>query len=91
MHDLTSLCSAYRSRFPIGTAIAPRHLASHAELLKTQYNSITAENCMKFGVIHPAPDRYVFEDADQLAAYARANGIKMRGHTLVWHQQTSCA
>ncbi len=84
----SSLSKAYKAYFPIGAAIGPRHLRTHADLLSTQYNSITAENCMKFEPIHPEPDRYAFEDADALANFARINGMKMRGHTLVWHNQT---
>jgi endo-1,4-beta-xylanase len=83
-----TLSKAYKSFFPIGAAIAPRHLRTHADLLLSQYNSITAENCMKFEPIHPEPNRYAFGDADALADFARGNGFKMRGHTLVWHNQT---
>jgi endo-1,4-beta-xylanase len=43
---------------------------------------------MKMGPIHPAPDRYNWNDADSIAAFAKQNGLKMRGHTLVWHSQT---
>ena len=44
---------------------------------------------MKFVSVHPAEDTYTFEDADRLAAFARKHGMKMRGHTLVWHNQTT--
>lgn len=83
-----SLSQAYKDFFPIGAAIGPAHLRTHSDLLPSQYNSITAENCMKFGPIHPEPNRYAFKDADALANFARTNGMKMRGHTLVWHNQT---
>jgi endo-1,4-beta-xylanase len=82
MNTHTSLCNTYKQHFPIGAAI------THADMLTTQYNSITAENCMKFALTHPKQDRYTFEDSDKLSEFARKNGIKMRGHTLVWHGQT---
>ncbi len=40
---------------------------------------------MKFDAIHPARDRYSFTDADAIVNFAIANGMAVRGHTLVWH------
>ena len=42
---------------------------------------------MKPGELHPAPGVWDFEKADAIANFCRANGIKMRGHNLVWHSQ----
>jgi endo-1,4-beta-xylanase len=42
---------------------------------------------LKFGPVHPEPDRYDFEAGDALVAFAQANGMAVRGHTLVWHWQ----
>ncbi|MGV2795163.1 1,4-beta-xylanase, partial [Clostridium perfringens] len=50
---------------------------------------ITAENEMKFASVHPEEEVYTFEEADLLAAFARKHGIALRGHTLVWHNQTT--
>lgn len=57
------------------------------ELLAGQFNVLTPENDMKHARIHPEPDSYAFERADSLVAFAEANGMAVRGHTLVWHQQ----
>lgn len=75
--------------FLIGAAVNPRTIETQEELLSYHFNSITAENEMKFVSVHPAEDTYTFEDADRLAAFARKHGMKMRGHTLVWHNQTT--
>lgn len=63
-------------------------ISSQRSLLLEHFNSITAENEMKFERLHPAKDRYTFEQADRLVGFAREHGMKMRGHTLVWHNQT---
>lgn len=42
---------------------------------------------MKPGEIHPAPGVWRTEQADILADFCRKNGLKMRGHNLVWHSQ----
>jgi endo-1,4-beta-xylanase len=84
-----SLKEAYAAYFPVGVAVAPRNLAgADAELIRAQFSSLTPENAMKMGPIHPAPDRYFWQDADQIVGFAEQNGLKVRGHTLCWHNQT---
>jgi endo-1,4-beta-xylanase len=79
----------YRSYFPIGVSVSPQSLTGEeAELIKQQFNSITAENVMKMGPIHPEENRYNWEGPDQIVAFAHSNKMKVRGHCLVWHRQT---
>ncbi|MGI4828260.1 MAG: endo-1,4-beta-xylanase [Janthinobacterium lividum] len=59
----------------------------YAALIKQQAGIVVAENAMKFGPIHPAPDRFSFEEPDALFAFAQSNGMKVRGHNFVWHRQ----
>jgi endo-1,4-beta-xylanase len=42
---------------------------------------------MKFGAIHPHEKKYDFKKVDLLARFAQKNGMKLHGHTLVWHNQ----
>ena len=78
----------YSDFFPIGVAVAPdSKFGASAELIKKEFNSITPENVMKMGPIHPEQDRFNWKEADELAAFARENDLLMRGHALVWHQQ----
>lgn len=86
--DMPSLCEAYAEYFKIGAAVAPRDLVSHRGLLKKHFNSITHENALKFAPIHPEEDRFDFDDADQIFAFAEENGIAVRAHAPVWHSQT---
>ncbi|WP_438348636.1 endo-1,4-beta-xylanase [Paenibacillus sp. FA6] len=82
------LKEVFAEDFLIGAAVNPKTIISQKELLAYHFNSITAENEMKFESLHPAEDTYTFELADQLVDFARSNDMSMRGHTLLWHNQT---
>jgi endo-1,4-beta-xylanase len=78
----------YKSYFPIGVAVGPRNLAGDdAQLILQQFNSLTAENAMKMGPIHPEEGRYFWNDADSIVAFAQRHGLRVRGHNLCWHSQ----
>jgi len=84
-----TLKEAYKDYFPVGVAVSPRGLAGpDADLITGQFNSVTPENAMKMGPIHPEENRYAWQDADAIVAFAQKNGMKVRGHTLCWHNQT---
>ena len=79
----------YKNYFPVGVAVSPRSLKTdEANLIRQQFNSITPENAMKMGPIHPREDRYFWRDADSIVNFAQQYGLKTRGHTLCWHHQT---
>ena len=80
----------YKQYFPIGVAVSPQSLKdeSQAALINVQFNSLTPENAMKMGPIHPEENRYDWKDADSIVAFAQAHGLKVRGHNLCWHEQT---
>lgn len=84
-----TLKEAYKDFFPIGVAVSARGLTGpDADLITSQFNSVTPENAMKMGPIHPEPNRYAWQDPDAIVALAQKNGMKVRGHTLCWHNQT---
>jgi endo-1,4-beta-xylanase len=56
-------------------------------LVKNNFNSIVAENCMKSEIIHPEEKVYDFERADQLVAFGKKYGMTVIGHCLIWHSQ----
>lgn len=80
----------YKNYFPIGVAVTARDLKDPAQaaLILRQFNSLTPENAMKMGPIHPQENRYNWRDADSIVAFAQAHGLKVRGHNLCWHEQT---
>ena len=83
------LKEAYQNYFMIGVAVNQRNVTDPEQmaLVKQEFNSITAENDMKPGEIHPQEGVWNFERADKIADFARQNGIKLRGHCLCWHSQ----
>ncbi|GEM_PF-292703 len=81
--------------FPVGVAVPadpwPNSLLGSPErraIVSTYFSSITAENAMKMAYLHPAPDRFAFDDADVLVGWARQQGLVVHGHALVWHNQS---
>jgi endo-1,4-beta-xylanase len=53
-----------------------------------QFNTITAENVMKWQPIHPEQGKYNFEAADRFVDYGVKHKMFIVGHTLIWHWQT---
>ena len=87
--DNRGLKDYYKNYFPIGVAVSPRALKTdEAGLILQHFNSLTPENAMKMGPIHPKENEYYWKDADSIIAFAQRNKLKVRGHTLLWHQQT---
>lgn len=79
----------YAGYFPIGVAVSPRALKTdEAGLILKHFNSITAENAMKMGPLQPKENQFFWKDADSIVAFAVRNNLFVRGHTLLWHQQT---
>ena len=83
------LKDAYKDYFKIGVAVNNRNVQDpdQIKVILREFNSITAENAMKLQPTEPKKGEFNWKDADQIADFCRANGIKMRGHTLMWHSQ----
>ncbi len=79
----------YRDYFPIGVAVSVRSITGpDTALILREFNSLTPENAMKMGPIHPEEGRYNWKDADAIVDFATAHGMRIRGHNLCWHEQT---
>jgi endo-1,4-beta-xylanase len=79
----------FKDYFTIGVAVSPRALKTdEAQLILKEFNSMTPENAMKMGPIHPFENQYNWAGGDSIAAFAKRNGLKLRGHCLCWHNQT---
>ncbi|MDD5993028.1 MAG: endo-1,4-beta-xylanase [Prevotellaceae bacterium] len=85
----TGYKDTYKDYFSVGVALNFRNIASAEQMaiVKKNFNSVTAENAMKPGEIHPKEDVWNWAGADSIANWCRQNGIKMRGHCLCWHSQ----
>ncbi|QIS09423.1 endo-1,4-beta-xylanase [Nocardia arthritidis] len=75
--------------FEMGTALASGPLASDAAyraFAAAQYGMFTPENDFKPQFLQPRRGVFAFAEADGLIDFARANAMKVHGHTLVWHE-----
>lgn len=78
----------FQKYFTMGVAVSPRSLKTdEASLILKNFGSLTPENAMKMGPIHPRENEYYWKDADSIVAFAKRNHIKIRGHNLCWHNQ----
>ncbi|MDA3900342.1 MAG: endo-1,4-beta-xylanase [Spirochaetes bacterium] len=85
----------YLDQFFIGAAVKSTEYGPASEAfdnvyseLLPHYNSLTAENAMKPGLLQPTEGNFEWIAADRIVDYADDNGMKVRGHVLVWHSQS---
>lgn len=101
--DIASLKDLYSDYFKIGTAVTAKELApqSTKNLILKHFNSITAGNELKPDAIldqkacqamaaegNDEDPQVSLDSAKSILNFARENNIPVRGHVLVWHQQT---
>jgi endo-1,4-beta-xylanase len=86
-----TLKDAYRGLFRIGAALNVAEFEGRDPIadpiIAAQFNSISPENALKWQSIHPAPDKYNFDDADRYVAFGEKHKMFILGHCLVWHSQ----
>lgn len=88
-----TLKAAFDNIFYIGTALNADQITGKdtatIRIIKTHFNSIVAENCMKSENIHPEEGLYDFALADQFVEFGERNKMFIVGHALIWHSQLS--
>lgn len=86
-----SLAEAYRDYWYTGVSVNQWEVEgdqeSHWDVITKNFNWVVAENCMKCEVIHPQEGVYDFTLADKFVDKAKAAGLKVQGHCLIWHSQ----
>ncbi len=73
---------------PLGLGIGSAVYAGAGDYRATalrEFSMVTPENSMKWAVLHPQPAVFDFHAADQVVRMAMDGGMRVRGHTLVWH------
>ncbi|HXU61480.1 MAG TPA: endo-1,4-beta-xylanase [Polyangia bacterium] len=87
--DIPSVYQTWAAYFPVGAAVIPADIQGQpAVLLAKHFNSLTSGNDMKWDTTEPSAGNFNFTQADAEVAFAKSNSMKVRGHTLVWHNQT---
>jgi endo-1,4-beta-xylanase len=75
----------YGSTIATGQVVADDDFTA---LVLRECAALVTENELKWGNICDAPGAYDFAPADAIVDFAMANGIAMRGHTLLWYYKT---
>jgi endo-1,4-beta-xylanase len=90
--DKSALKDVFKDDFYIGAALSLDQIEGKdpegITLVEKHFNSIVAENILKWEEIHPELERYNFEPADKYVAFGEKNDMFIVGHTLVWFHQT---
>jgi|SRR5690554_71160 endo-1,4-beta-xylanase len=86
-----TLKDAFSESFIMGVAVNKAQYTSEeieaTNIVHKHFNSITAENSMKWQYISPEQGKFNFSDADTFVTFGDTNNHKIIGHTLVWHSQ----
>ena len=73
---------------PYGAAVRGSALGvneAYRAALAARCQILVPEGEMKWADLRPERGLYQFEKADRIAEFARSNGQRLRGHTLVWY------
>ncbi|MGW4058241.1 endo-1,4-beta-xylanase [Amycolatopsis sp. NPDC004747] len=72
-----------------GAAISTSHLgeSAYVNTWTAEFTGVTPENEMKWDTVEPSRNQFNFAPADRIVSQAKSQGMKIRGHTLVWYQQ----
>lgn len=90
--DKPTLKDAFKDSFLVGVAINRKQSSEQdargVSIITSQFNSVTAENVLKWESVHPQLGKYDFEGPDRFVAFGEKYHMFIIGHTLVWHNQT---
>lgn len=87
----TGLKDAYKDDFLIGAALNVNIIRQQdpklIALINKDFNSITPENCQKWGEIRNEDGSWKWQDSDAFVDFGLKHNLHMVGHTLAWHSQ----
>lgn len=58
----------------------------YTAIIRNECGIVVPENELKWQATRPGPDTFDFARMDDIVRWAQANGIAVRGHTLLWHR-----
>ena len=89
--ESNKLKDAFDGKFLIGAALNTAQYTdidtAGVKVVKEQFNTIVAENCMKSMYLQPEEGKFYFDEADQFVKFGEENNMFIVGHTLIWHSQ----
>jgi endo-1,4-beta-xylanase len=87
-----SLKDAFQGIFRIGAAVNQSQIEGRDTrgdaIIAAQFNTISPENVLKWGIVHPRPEEYNFAPGDAYVSFGEERHMFIVGHCLVWHSQT---
>src|SRR5690606_3723673 len=82
--ETVTLKEVFKDDFDIGVALNHNHIygreESAIEIIKTHFNSISPENVLKMGPVHPEQDRYNFERSEERRVGKECRGRRPLSH-----------
>ncbi|MBO1330927.1 endo-1,4-beta-xylanase [Streptomyces sp. VRA16 Mangrove soil] len=80
---------AHKTGRYFGAAVDNPELADtdFAKILGSEFGQTTPGNGMKWYATEPQRGVFDFTAGDEIVKFAQSNGMKVRGHTLLWHNQ----
>ncbi len=76
----------YEKFFDFGMAVMSNSMFIHGEEIFDDISTLTCENEMKWAYAEKEKDIFLFDGNDIIANFARKKGMKLRAHTILWHQ-----
>jgi endo-1,4-beta-xylanase len=77
--------------FPVGASVRTARLKedpAYGGLIARHFDQVTADWEMKMEAILEKDGSFDFDRADAVVAFARAQGLRVFGHTLIWNEQS---
>ncbi len=90
MPEAPSLYEAFSDYFYVGGCINTSDITGKGEdftSMMKQFNSFVLENESKPQPMHPSEDTYNWDAVDKFVEFGEEYGVRLRGHTLLWHAQ----
>lgn len=88
-NDATQLYKKYEDYFTIGAAVdSGTYQDAHAAIWREHFNGAVTENEMKWASLQPTEGNFSMGQARAMVDAATSNNMKVRGHVLVWFDQT---
>jgi len=83
--DIPSIYKTLSEFFPVGAAVDMTDVSGpHAQLLTMHFDSMTPGNDLKWSSVEATKGTFNYANGDALVGEAVCNGMRVRGHNLVW-------